>query len=123
MHRPMKPHATGLCRSVRGDAGKMAACAVSDLVTRWTLPFEGVVPGTHVVQVSRAWIAARRRTGWSIATIRPATPAAPSRALRSDRGGSLVVADFHAVLPEGAVHAEAGPRRRNGLTSPRANWY
>lgn len=70
--------------------------------------FEGVVPGTHVVQVSRMTLPEGARMVDCHNSTRNAGSAISRFAI--GQGGSLVVADFHAVLPEGAVHAEAGPR-------------
>ncbi|QZD88939.1 DUF11 domain-containing protein [Qipengyuania aurantiaca] len=63
--------------------------------------FEGVLPGTHVVQVSRMTLP----DGGEFLDCHRDTRSAGSAISRFaiGQGGSLVVADFHAVLPEGAM--------------------
>lgn len=63
--------------------------------------FEGVVPGTHVVQVSRMTLPQGGRMVDCSASTRNAGSASSRFAI--GQGGSLVVADFHAVLPENAT--------------------
>jgi uncharacterized repeat protein (TIGR01451 family) len=69
--------------------------------------FEGVVPGTHVVQVSRMTLPEGARMTDCHRSTRNAGSAFSRFAI--GQGGSLVVADFHAVLPERAEAAEAAP--------------
>ena len=87
--------------------------------------FEGVVPGTHVVQVARMTLP----KGAKLVDCQRSTRNARSSSSRFaiGQGGSLVVADFHAVLPEGAVlpgvvakpaPADAGG---NGAAAPAVN--
>ncbi|WP_299192099.1 hypothetical protein [uncultured Erythrobacter sp.] len=61
--------------------------------------FEGVVPGTHVVAVSRMTLP----EGAELVDCHRDTRSAGSTSSRFviGRGGSLVVADFHATVPEG----------------------
>jgi hypothetical protein len=68
--------------------------------------FEGVVPGTHVVQVARMTLP----EGAQMVDCSGSTRNAGSETSRFaiGQGGSLVVADFHAVLPETAAPA-SGP--------------
>ena len=63
--------------------------------------FEGVVPGTHVVQVSRMTLP----DGGEFVDCHRDTRSTGSTISRFaiGQGGSLVVADFHAVLPENEV--------------------
>ncbi|WP_245805961.1 hypothetical protein [Erythrobacter donghaensis] len=77
--------------------------AVTDADGRYH--FEGVVPGTHVVQVSRMTLPEGARMIDCSASTRNAGSAISRFAI--GQGGSLVVADFHAVLPEGAPVAAA----------------
>lgn len=63
--------------------------------------FEGVVPGTHVVQVARMTLPEGARMTDCTASTRSAGSAFSRFAI--GQGGSLVVADFHAVVPEGAL--------------------
>lgn len=67
--------------------------------------FEGVVPGTHVVQVSRMTLPDGARMVDCSASTRNAGSAFSRFAI--GQGGSLVVADFHAVLPERPAPAAA----------------
>lgn len=70
--------------------------------------FEGVVPGTHVVQVARMTLPEGAKMVDCVASTRSAGSAISRFAI--GQGGSLVVADFHAVLPETATpvaHAAA----------------
>jgi uncharacterized repeat protein (TIGR01451 family) len=62
--------------------------------------FEGVVPGTHVVQVARVTLPEGARMVDCSRSTRNAGSALSRFAI--GQGGSLVVADFHAVLPPGA---------------------
>lgn len=61
--------------------------------------FEGVVPGTHVVQVSRITLPEDAQLVDCSASTRNAGSASSRFAI--GQGGQLVVADFHAVLPAG----------------------
>ncbi|TAD76385.1 MAG: DUF11 domain-containing protein [Sphingomonadales bacterium] len=63
--------------------------------------FEGVVPGTHVVQVAAMTLPEGARMVDCIASTRSAGSAISRFAI--GQGGSLAVADFHAILPEGAA--------------------
>ncbi|MFN3863587.1 MAG: hypothetical protein ACK4RT_04820 [Erythrobacter sp.] len=67
--------------------------------------FDGVVPGTHVVQVSRMTLPDGARMVDCSSSTRNAGSAFSRFAI--GQGGSLVVADFHAVLPEAARVAAA----------------
>jgi uncharacterized repeat protein (TIGR01451 family) len=69
--------------------------------------FEGVVPGTHVVQVARMTLPEGARMVDCTASTRNAGSAISRFAI--GQGGSLVVADFHAVLPQGAAAPVAAP--------------
>lgn len=73
--------------------------AVTDADGRYH--FEGVVPGTHVVQVSRMTLP----EGGEFVDCHRDTRSAGSAISRFaiGQGGSLVVADFHAVLPESEI--------------------
>ena len=77
--------------------------AVTDADGRYH--FEGVVPGTHVVQVSRMTLPA----GSKLVDCQRSTRSAGSAASRFaiGQGGSLVVADFHAVMTENAAQTPA----------------
>lgn len=63
--------------------------------------FEGVVPGTHVVQVAAMTLPEGGRFVDCTRSTRSAGSAISRFAV--GQGGSLVVADFHAVLPAGAA--------------------
>ncbi|MEO0700224.1 MAG: hypothetical protein AAFY81_11005, partial [Pseudomonadota bacterium] len=65
--------------------------------------FEGVVPGTHVVAVSRMTLP----EGAELVDCHRGTRNAGSKSSRFviGQGGSLVVADFHATVPEGWLGA------------------
>lgn len=80
--------------------------AVTDADGRYH--FEGVVPGTHVVQVSRMTLP----EGAVPVDCHKATRNAGSAFSRFaiGQGGSLVVADFHAVVPEEAGQAVAATK-------------
>ena len=69
--------------------------------------FEGVVPGTHVVQVSPMTLP----EGASLIDCQRGTRNAGSASSRFaiGQGGSLVVADFHALVPEGALAPAVPP--------------
>lgn len=67
--------------------------------------FEGVVPGTHVLQVAAMTLPEGGRFVDCTRSARSAGSAISRFAV--GQGGSLVVADFHAVLPEGAKFAPA----------------
>ncbi|PKP95281.1 MAG: hypothetical protein CVT75_02635 [Alphaproteobacteria bacterium HGW-Alphaproteobacteria-14] len=73
--------------------------AVTDADGRYH--FEGVVPGTHVVQVAKMTLPA----GTKMVDCQRSTRSAGSATSRFaiGQGGSLVVADFHAVVPENAA--------------------
>lgn len=77
--------------------------AVTDADGRYH--FEGVVPGTHVVQVAPMTLP----EGGAFVDCTRSTRSAGSAISRFavGQGGSLVVADFHAVLPEAARAAFA----------------
>lgn len=75
--------------------------AVTDADGRYH--FEGVVPGTHVVQVTPMTLPEGGRFVDCTRSTRSAGSAI-SR-LVTGQGGSLAVADFHAVLPAGAMAA------------------
>ena len=77
--------------------------AVTDADGRYH--FEGVVPGTHVVQVSRMTLPDGARMIDCSRSTRNAGSAFSRLAI--GQGGSLVVADFHAVLPAGTTAAPA----------------
>ncbi|MDP5102559.1 MAG: hypothetical protein NWP98_01375 [Erythrobacter sp.] len=70
--------------------------AVTDVDGRYH--FEGVVPGTHVVQVSKMTLPA----GTKLVDCQRSTRNAGSASSRFaiGQGGSLIVADFHVVVPE-----------------------
>lgn len=78
--------------------------AVTDADGRYH--FEGVVPGTHVVQVAAMTLPEGGRFVDCTQNTR-STGSAISR-FAIGQGGSLVVADFHAVLPE-AARAKLAP--------------
>ena len=86
--------------------------------------FEGVVPGTHVVQVSNMTLPEGARMVDCSASTRNAGSASSRFAI--GQGGSLVVADFHVVLPEGAglpvaaVTPDAAPAKPAGSAEPAA---
>lgn len=81
--------------------------AVTDADGRYH--FEGVVPGTHVVQVSRMTLPDGARLVDCQRSTRNAGSASSRFAI--GQGGSLVVADFHAVVPENAAPvAPAAPQ-------------
>lgn len=67
--------------------------------------FEGIVPGTHVVQVSQMTLP----EGAELVDCHRSTRNAGSTSSRFviGQGGSLQVADFHAIVPEGALAAVA----------------
>ncbi|HSJ79244.1 MAG TPA: hypothetical protein VK913_10975, partial [Erythrobacter sp.] len=73
--------------------------AISDADGRYH--FEGVVPGTHVVQVARMTLP----EGAKLVDCQRSTRNAGSASSRFaiGQGGSLVVADFHATVPENPV--------------------
>lgn len=75
--------------------------AVTDIDGRYH--FEGVVPGTHVVQVAPMTLPEGGRFVDCTRSTRSAGSAISRFAI--GQGGSLVVADFHAVLPEGTKFA------------------
>ncbi|GAB4470798.1 MAG: hypothetical protein OHK0018_00270 [Erythrobacter tepidarius] len=84
--------------------------------------FEGVVPGTHVVQVARMTLPDGARMVDCSASTRNAGSAASRFAI--GQGGSLVVADFHAVLPEAGpvTPTPATPREQPApVVRPAAN--
>lgn len=63
--------------------------------------FEGVVPGTHVVQVAPMTLPEGGRFVDCTGSTRSAGSAISRLAI--GQGGSLVVADFHAIVPDGAL--------------------
>jgi len=77
--------------------------AVTDADGRYH--FEGVVPGTHVVQVSQLTLPEGAKMVDCSRAARNAGSASSRFAI--GQGGSLVVADFHAVVTEGALKALA----------------
>ncbi|MEW4448159.1 hypothetical protein [Qipengyuania sp. JC766] len=77
--------------------------AITDYEGRYH--FEGVVPGNHVVQVSRYTLPEGGEFVECVQSSR-SQGSAISR-LVTGQGGSLVRADFHAMLPEGTQLAEA----------------
>ena len=79
--------------------------AVTDADGRYH--FEGVVPGTHVVAVSRMTLPEGAKLVDCIGSTRNAGSASSRFAI--GQGGSLVVADFHAVLPAGSIEETAPP--------------
>ncbi len=89
--------------------------AVTDADGRYH--FEGVVPGTHVVAVSRMTLP----EGAELVDCHRSTRNAGSASSRFaiGQGGSLIVADFHAVVPETALEAAAqfAPTRPEGATA------
>ena len=80
--------------------------------------FEGVVPGTHVVQVAPMTLPEGGRFVDCTRSTRNAGSAISRFAI--GQGGSLVVADFHAVLPEGALAPLAAPAEAKGEPEPEA---
>ncbi|WP_249171949.1 hypothetical protein [Erythrobacter sp. JK5] len=83
--------------------------------------FEGVVPGTHVVQASRMTLPEGSEFVDCIRSTRNAGSASSRFVI--GQGGSLVVADFHATVPaaelaKAALFAETRP---NGAGARRAN--
>jgi len=88
--------------------------AVTDADGRYH--FEGVVPGTHVVQVSRMTLPEGARMVDCSASTRNADSASSRFAI--GQGGSLVVADFHAVVPQGAVTPVAAPVAADAVATP-----
>lgn len=78
--------------------------AVTDADGRYH--FEGVVPGTHVVQVAKMTLP----EGGKLVDCQRSTRNARSASQRFaiGQGGSLVVADFHAVVPENAAQTPVG---------------
>ena len=89
--------------------------AVTDADGRYH--FEGVVPGTHVVAVSRMTLP----EGAELIDCHRGTRNAGSKSSRFviGQGGSLVVADFHAIVPEGALAgaADNAETRPEGATA------
>ncbi len=65
--------------------------------------FEGIVPGTHVVQVARSTLPEGARLVDCHRSTRNAGSTASRFAI--GQGGALVVADFHALLPEALIAA------------------
>ncbi len=88
--------------------------AITDAAGRYH--FEGVVPGTHVVQVARMTLP----EGASMIDCSRSTRNAGSASSRFaiGQGGSLVVADFHALLSEVAVPAAIAPSQAVPVTAP-----
>lgn len=81
--------------------------------------FEGVVPGTHVVQVSRMTLPEGARMIDCQRSTRNAGSASSRFAI--GQGGSLVVADFHAVVPESATPLPAAvPDQPDAPVKPEA---
>lgn len=93
--------------------------AVTDADGRYH--FEGVVPGTHVVAVSRMTLP----EGAELIDCHRGTRNAGSTSSRFvlGQGGSLVVADFHATVPEDALSpaADRAETRPDGVTARAIN--
>ncbi len=83
--------------------------------------FEGVVPGTHVVAVAGMTLP----EGAELVDCHRGTRNAGSSSSRFviGQGGSLVVADFHAIVPEGALKSadEFSETRPDGATARAVN--
>ncbi len=83
--------------------------------------FEGVVPGTHVVAVAGMTLP----EGTQLVDCHRGTRNAGSASSRFviGQGGSLVVADFHAIVPEGLLQdaAKFAETRPNGATARALN--
>lgn len=77
--------------------------AVTDADGRYH--FEGVVPGTHVVQVAKMTLPEGAKMIDCQRSTRNARSASQRFAI--GQGGSLVVADFHAIVPENAAQTAA----------------
>ena len=97
-------------RQRRGIAGvrimlEDGSFAVTDADGRYH--FEGVVPGTHVVQVSRITLPEGAKMVDCSRSTRNARSASSRFAI--GQGGSLVVADFHAVWPNMPAAAAIEP--------------
>ncbi|WP_246021511.1 hypothetical protein [Alteraurantiacibacter aquimixticola] len=97
--------------------------AVTDADGRYH--FDGLVPGAHVVQAQNATLP----EGGEFVDCAPSTRSAGRANSRfiTGQGGSLVVADFHAVIPEGALLVDAASTRAEPLPDPVAagaetNW-
>jgi len=90
--------------------------AVTDADGRYH--FEGVVPGTHVVQVAKMTLPA----GTKMIDCQRSTRSAGSTSSRFaiGQGGSLVVADFHAVVPENAAQTPVAARAALAPAKPDA---
>jgi uncharacterized repeat protein (TIGR01451 family) len=88
--------------------------AITDAEGRYH--FEGVVPGTHVVQAARMTLPA----GASLVDCTASTRSAGSAASRlvTGQGGSLVVADFHAIVPQGALPEAAAASAEAVASAP-----
>lgn len=88
--------------------------AITDMEGRYH--FQGVIPGNHVVQVVPSTLPA----GGRFVDCAKSTRSAGSAISRfvSGQGGSLMVADFHAVVPEGALKLPQASQ--NAPTSPDA---
>lgn len=84
--------------------------AISDMEGHYH--FQGVIPGNHVVQVVPSTLPA----GGRFVDCAKSTRSAGSAISRfvSGQGGSLMVADFHAVVPEGALKL---PQASEGATA------
>ena len=90
--------------------------AVTDADGRYH--FEGVVPGTHVVQVAKMTLPA----GTKMIDCQRSTRSAGSTSSRFaiGQGGSLVVADFHTVVPENAAQTPVAARAALAPAKPDA---
>lgn len=88
--------------------------AITDAAGRYH--FEGVVPGTHVVQVARMTMPEGARMIDCSRSTRNAGSASSRFAI--GQGGSLVVADFHALLPEVAAPAAMAPSQAVPVAAP-----
>ncbi len=88
--------------------------AVTDADGRYH--FEGVVPGTHVVQVSRMTLPDQAQLIDCSRSTRNARSESSRFAI--GQGGSLVVADFHVAMPEGAADVSALPSLADAPVEP-----
>lgn len=94
--------------------------AITDFDGRYH--FEGVVPGNHVVQVARTTLPEGGEFVDCVDSTRSA--GSPISRFVSGQGGSLMRADFHAILPEGTdLAARSSPAREvlDNITSSGAN--
>ncbi|MXP09118.1 isopeptide-forming domain-containing fimbrial protein [Pseudoblastomonas halimionae] len=88
--------------------------------------FEGVMPGTHVIQVQRQTLPEGGR--FMDCARSTASAGSPGSRFVRGQGGSLAVADFHAALPEGweapviAEAAEQAPVRDAEAAGAEIDW-